>query len=302
MRESTACFLINPEKDREVLLGYKKAGFGVGKIAGIGGKVETGETAIEAAIREVEEEIGVRIRKEDLRMMGELIFVFPLKSEWSQKVSIYVVEKWSGDPVESHEIYPKWFSTDEIPYDLMWQDAKHWLPQVLNGEKTYATFTFMEDNETIAFMRKQPRFQAAVIQDGKILLVEHHFFATGERYWGLPGGRQEPGETEVETVAREVLEETGLVVKVEKVLLDEPYEGKGRYNRYLTYLCAPLGGTARPGSEPEADTANLYEISAVRWIDLADETSWGEELSENPVMGPFLRQIRERVETDWRTE
>ncbi len=135
-----------------------------------------------------------------------------------------------------------------------------------------------------------------------MLLVEHHFFSTGERYWGPPGGRQEPGETDVGTVAREVLEETGLVVKVEKVLLDEPYEGEGRYNRYLTYLCRPLSGTARPGSEPEADTARLYEISAVRWIDLADEMGWGEALSEDPVMGPYLRRIRECVKDDWRKE
>lgn len=128
-----------------------------------------------------------------------------------------------------------------------------------------------------------------------MLLVEHHFFSSGERWWGLPGGRQEPGETDEETVAREIFEETGLKVWVERLILDEPYEGEGRYNRYLTYLCRAAGGTPRPGSEPESDSASLYEISAVRWVDLFDEAGWGDDLRDDPIMGPELRKIREKV-------
>jgi 8-oxo-dGTP diphosphatase len=40
----------------EVLLGYKKTGFGTGKIVALGGHVEPGESAAEAAAREVKEE------------------------------------------------------------------------------------------------------------------------------------------------------------------------------------------------------------------------------------------------------
>lgn len=144
-------------------------------------------------------------------------------------------------------------------------------------------------------MSQQTRFSAAVIQDGRILLVEHHFFANGERYWGLPGGRQEPGETDEQTVAREVLEETNLVVRVERLLLDEASSGGGRYNRYQTYLCTPLSGEARAGSEPERDLASVYEISAVCSVDLADESGWGDDIRENPVTGPLLRRIRESL-------
>ena len=126
-------------------------------------------------------------------------------------------------------------------------------------------------------------------------MIEHHFFATGERYWGLPGGRQEPGETDEETVAREVLEETGLAVRVEKLLLDEESSAGGRYNRYKTYQCTPLSGTARSGCEPESDSLSLYEISAVRYVDLSDESSWGTDVRDNPVTGPLLRRIREIV-------
>lgn len=37
--------------EREVLLGYKKRGFGCGKWNGFGGKVEKGESIIDAAVR-----------------------------------------------------------------------------------------------------------------------------------------------------------------------------------------------------------------------------------------------------------
>ena len=144
-------------------------------------------------------------------------------------------------------------------------------------------------------MAQQARHQAAVVQAGKLLLIQHHFFANDESWWNLPGGRQEPGETGFETVAREVREETGLLVRVEKLLLDEPYQGPGRYNAYKTYLCKPLSGTAAPGREPEADTQSLYEISAVCWVDLWDESSWGEDIRANPVTGPQIRRIRDRL-------
>ena len=50
------CFIV---KDGRVLLIRKKRGLGAGKINGPGGKLEPGETALAAAIREVQEEIGV---------------------------------------------------------------------------------------------------------------------------------------------------------------------------------------------------------------------------------------------------
>lgn len=48
-----------------------------------------------------------------------------------------------------------------------------------------------------------------VITDGKNLLICH---PTHGRMWDLPKGRQDPGETDIETAVRETLEETGLVI------------------------------------------------------------------------------------------
>ena len=40
---------------------------------------------------------------------------------------------------------PKWFKHEDLPYNAMWSDAIHWMPNILMGEKLYAEFYF-DDN------------------------------------------------------------------------------------------------------------------------------------------------------------
>jgi hypothetical protein len=52
-------------------------------------------------------------------------------------VQVHVYETWnfSGDPTESDEMRPQWFSEDQIPLSQMWPDDEHWLPLLLQGKK-----------------------------------------------------------------------------------------------------------------------------------------------------------------------
>ena len=52
---ATLCFVI---RDGQILLIHKKRGLGAGKINGPGGRIESGETAEQGAIRETQEEVG----------------------------------------------------------------------------------------------------------------------------------------------------------------------------------------------------------------------------------------------------
>jgi 8-oxo-dGTP pyrophosphatase MutT (NUDIX family) len=156
MRDATVCILVRGDPPVEMLLGIKKAGFAAGKINGIGGKVEAGETVTAAAVRELEEEVGVKVAEGDLRTMGHLTFLFPSRPEWNQTVHAFLAVTWTGEPVESREMAPAWFAVDAIPFERMWQDNAHWLPRILAGEQVRARYTYAEDNETIESFKVEP--------------------------------------------------------------------------------------------------------------------------------------------------
>jgi ADP-ribose pyrophosphatase YjhB (NUDIX family) len=156
MRQTTLCLLMRGKPPEQVLLGFKKEGFGQGKYTGFGGKVEPGEPLAKAAIRELEEETGVRVREEDLQPVGRLAFHFPARPAWSQAVSVFAAWSWRGRVRESREMRPAWFSVHQLPLEQMWQDGAHWLPRILAGEPVQARFVFQADNETIRDLEIQP--------------------------------------------------------------------------------------------------------------------------------------------------
>lgn len=152
MKQSTLCLFIRENHgDKELLLAMKKRGFGIGKWNGVGGKIDSqkgDKNIIDAAIRETEEEIGVKIK--ELEKVAFLRFEFEniSKKNWDQDVHVFLVRSWDGEPVESEEMTPKWFKVNEIPFSEMWPDDKIWLPKILEGNKVKAKFIF-EDDEVI---------------------------------------------------------------------------------------------------------------------------------------------------------
>ena len=112
------------------------------------------------------------------------------------------------------------------------------------------------------------RYQGAILRGSRLLLIQHREHRTRRTYWLFPGGGREAGETEEECVQREMMEETGLEVRIVRLLLDEESRGGAIYQRYRTYLCDAPRGEARPGYEPEEDAAAHYAISKVEWFDL----------------------------------
>ncbi|MFF2496226.1 8-oxo-dGTP diphosphatase [Agromyces sp. NPDC058064] len=150
MYQVCVCYLLR-ERDgvTEVLLGRKKHGLGEGYYVGLGGKLEPGEQAVDAAVREVFEESGLVVAAGDLEPRGLLSYHFPHRESWSQESSVFVGRRWQGDPVASDELDPEWFALAEVPYAQMWDDAKRWLPGVLAGGEVRRTFVFGEDLATV---------------------------------------------------------------------------------------------------------------------------------------------------------
>lgn len=146
LRDATLVFLIKRDLDEisQICLAMKKRGFGKGRWNGVGGKVgdKVQETVEQAAVRETEEEIGVKVK--DLQKVAELKFNFPHNSAWDQLVHVFVTESWEGEPAESEEMSPRWFLVANIPYKDMWPDDIFWLPKMLEGKNIRAAFTFGE--------------------------------------------------------------------------------------------------------------------------------------------------------------
>jgi 8-oxo-dGTP diphosphatase / 2-hydroxy-dATP diphosphatase len=141
-----------------ILLGLKKRGFGAGKWNGFGGKVEAGERIEDAARRELREEAGIEAL--DVEKMGHIVFEFkgdPVLLD----VHLFRTTLFNGEPTETDEMKPRWFSVDAIPYADMWADDAQWMPLLLAGKKVKGRFLF-EGHDTILEQTLQEWFDGDV--------------------------------------------------------------------------------------------------------------------------------------------
>lgn len=94
---------------------------------------------------------------------------------------------------------------------------------------------------------------AAIVFDaeGRVLLVERAKPPSVGR-WTVPGGRLEGFETLAQGVAREVREETGLIVEVGALACVLERFGDDYHFVILDYLARVIGGTLAAGSDARA--------------------------------------------------
>jgi len=146
------CFLTraSAQSGAEVLLGMKKLGFGAGKIVGLGGHVEPGESPSQAAAREVMEESSILVDPSALQHLGEVTFRFPARPSWDSVVSVFSADRFSGHAQESDEIAPQWFPLEDLPFSSMWDDSRLWLLRLLSGDRMRTEITYGDDSETVA--------------------------------------------------------------------------------------------------------------------------------------------------------
>ena len=131
-------------KDKKILLQKKAKGkFGEGKWNGAGGKAKQNEKPRACLIRELKEELGIKVNK--FHLVGFFNFY---KGEDPKPFIIcytYVVKEFSGTPTSSEEGIINWFDINDIPFSSMWADDKHWLPRVLAGERLFGDFWYSPD-------------------------------------------------------------------------------------------------------------------------------------------------------------
>ncbi len=97
---------------------------------------------------------------------------------------------------------------------------------------------------------------AAVIQEnGRVLIGRRKPGRHMGGKWEFPGGKIEPGETPQESLARELLEELAIKVRIGEFLCNAFYEGDGVSLELLVYSVERVEG------EPA-----LIEHQELRWV------------------------------------
>lgn len=112
----------------------------------------------------------------------------------------------------------------------------------------------------LAMRLYRPKFRAAVAamifdEQGRILLFKHTY---RKFEWGIPAGGLEYGEQPEKAVVREFFEETGMQIKVERLLLAE--SSKEDHNISLIFLCKIVSGAFKESNE----------ISEMKYFDVND--------------------------------
>jgi 8-oxo-dGTP diphosphatase len=128
---------------------------------------------------------------------------------------------------------------------------------------------------------------ALIIDQDKILLVKRKN-EPGQGLWSIPGGVVELGERVEDAVKREVKEETGMTIKVERLLttidrIVKDREGRVQFHYVIIdYLACTSKGTLRASTDAEEakwihldDVKNLPATSVlVSLIDEAKRKGW----------------------------
>lgn len=195
-----------------------------------GGILEPGETILECTRRELFEETGVTAG--ELRLVGiytdpRYDAIYPNGDQVQQFTVCFTGQAAGGalqaDGVESRAL--AYFAPQELPLDGLpnfYQDMlRDALVEAPPRFEPPLGGTPME--EIIPAIRQQignapyigaGAVTAVVRQDGRLLLIER----LDDGHWDLPGGFLQLGENATHAAVREVREETGLLVQVQRLL------------------------------------------------------------------------------------
>jgi 8-oxo-dGTP diphosphatase len=152
MKQSTICFLV---KDGKMYLSEKKSGFGAGYLNGYGGKVDEGESVVEAALRELEEEAGVKASPEHLDERAVIEFYEVDRPVF--ECHIFFVDQWEGEFHDAEKMaLPEPFPIDNLPWERMLQGDKFWLERISAGERLKGRVIYKEGMKEVSEYNFEP--------------------------------------------------------------------------------------------------------------------------------------------------
>ena len=118
----------------------------------------------------------------------------------------------------------------------------------------------------------------------QILLIKHQ--GLGKPYfWIPPGGGIEFGETAKNALCREFLEETGLIIEIQKFLGISEFLNLPLHTYELFFMVDVKGGNLKQGIDPETDI-DKQVIQKISWLSL-EELAQIPEQYKHPILHNF---------------
>ncbi len=126
---------------------------------------------------------------------------------------------------------------------------------------------------------------AAIIRKGGLFLIAQRMdSATREAgKWEFPGGKVEQGEEPRDALAREIMEELGIVISVGPEFAESGAEGKGMRIRLVAYLADWVSG------EPKA-----IEVKGFRYVAREELPGFEWAEADKPIVRKLLAQGPEK--------
>ncbi|MBI4895707.1 MAG: NUDIX hydrolase [Candidatus Aenigmarchaeota archaeon] len=207
-----------------------------------GGRIDKGSSLMENLRREIKEEVGL-----ELKEIPKFIFAQDIIRPEKHVVRITYSGVIDGEPKISDEDNTefRWFSLEEIK---SLKNIDIFLKEVFEKR--------ILPNYAITSVK------AIVINANKFLVLKKNIHVREDR-WDIPGGKVHYGEDPEEALRREVLEESGLHIQIEKSL------GAWHYLRLLendqvvchTFLCKGSGKVDITNNEDEG-----FPIKEYKWV------------------------------------
>lgn len=141
MKLATLCYVMDKQNNSTLMIyrDKKENDYHKGKWNGLGGKFNPGETPEECAIREIEEESGLKVKS--VKMKGFITFpLFDGKEDWY--VFLFTADEFEGEQIDSPEGQLEWIPNDKLTEMNLWDGDKIFIPWLFEYKFFSAKFNY----------------------------------------------------------------------------------------------------------------------------------------------------------------